>query len=303
MPAISALRTPDERFSDLPDYPYAPHYVDDLAGYEGLRIHYLDVGPRDARHLFLCLHGEPTWSYLYRRMIPSMLGSGARVVTPDLLGFGRSDKPTRVEDYSFHFHRNMLLRFVERLDLANVTLVVQDWGGMLGLTLPAEPSIRTRLARLIVMNTIIPVGAPRPEAFYQWRQRVRTTFDFDVAAYLRSAVPHLTPAEAAAYGAPFPDVRYKAGVRTFPDLVMVEPGMEGIDIAEAAEEFWTNEWSGKTFMAVGEKDANFGRNSMLALRRRIRGCPEPMLISEAGHFVQEWGEQVVGAALRSFGDV
>ena len=150
MPAISALRTPDERFSDLPDYPYAPHYVDDLAGYEGLRIHYLDVGPRDARHLFLCLHGEPTWSYLYRRMIPSMLGSGARVVTPDLLGFGRSDKPTRVEDYSFHFHRNMLLRFVERLDLANVTLVVQDWGGMLGLTLPAEPSIRTRLARLIV---------------------------------------------------------------------------------------------------------------------------------------------------------
>jgi haloalkane dehalogenase len=241
---IPALRTPDERFADLPGFPYEPNYVDSLPGYEGLRIHYLDLGSKNASQLFLCLHGEPTWSYLFRRMIPTMLESGGRVIAPDFLGFGRSDKPTRVEDYSFHFHRNLLLRFIEYLNLTNITLVVQDWGGMLGLTLPAELDVRPRLARLIVMNTIIPTGMPRPEAFYHWRERVRTTFDFDVADYLGSVVPHLTKTEAAAYGAPFPDVRYKAGVRTFPDLVMVEPGMEGIETAEVAQDFWTNDWSG-----------------------------------------------------------
>ena len=302
MTRIPALRTPDDRFVDLPGYPYPPSYVDTLPGYDGLRTHYLDLGPRDARHTFLCLHGQPTWSYLYRKMIPVFLETGARVVAPDLLGFGRSDKPTRVEDYTFHFHRNHLLRFVEHLNLTNITLVVQDWGGILGLTLPAEPTFRRRLSRLLVMNTTIPTGTPRPPSFYRWRDRVRTTFDFDTAGYLGDVVPHLSEAEAAAYGAPFPDVRYKAGVRTFPDLMMVEPGMEGIDTAEAAEAFWTHEWSGKTFMAVGEQDDNFGVNSMLVLRRRIRGCPEPMVIEDAGHFVQEWGAPIARAALESFGD-
>jgi haloalkane dehalogenase len=139
---IQALRTPDERFKGLTGYPFSPNYVDDLSGYEGLRAHYLDIGSKDSAHTFLCLHGEPSWSYLYRKMIPVFLESGGRVVAPDLFGFGRSDKPVRIEDYSFNFHRQFLLRFVERLDLQRITLVVQDWGGLLGLTLPVDPGFR-----------------------------------------------------------------------------------------------------------------------------------------------------------------
>src|SRR5438477_11631810 len=132
---IPALRTPDERFAHLPGHPFEPHYAEDLPGYEGLRMHYVDEGPRDARHTFLCLHGQPTWSYLYRRMIPVFTEAGHRVVAPDFFGFGRSDKPTDEPVYTFTFHRESLLRLAERLGLEGVTLVCQDWGGLLGLTL------------------------------------------------------------------------------------------------------------------------------------------------------------------------
>jgi len=133
MIAVDALRTPGDRFADLLDFPFPPHYVDDLPGYEGLRAHYLDVGPRNADHTFLCLHGEPTWSYLYRKMMPVFLESGARIVAPDFFGFGRSDKPVQDATYTFNFHREFVLRLSQRLDLRNITLVVQDWGGTLGL--------------------------------------------------------------------------------------------------------------------------------------------------------------------------
>ena len=298
-----AVRTPDERFLGLPGYPYPPNYVADLQGYEGLRAHYLDLGPRNATNTFLCLHGEPTWSYLYRKMIPVMLGSGARVVAPDFFGLGRSDKPILLSDYSFDFHRNFLLALIKRLDLRNVTLVVQDWGGMIGLTLPADADFRPRIARLIVMNTVIPVGEPLDASFYEWRTRVRTTPDFPVGPYLSSQVPQLSAAEGAAYDAPFPDVTYKGAVRTFPDLVMVEPGMNGITTARSAIRFWSNDWSGPTFMAIGELDTNLGLKSMVPLSQTIRGCPAPMLLKEAGHFVQEWGDQVAVAALKSFHDL
>jgi pimeloyl-ACP methyl ester carboxylesterase len=147
MTPLEALRTPDDRFADLPDFPYPPCYVSDLAGFEGLRAHYLDLGPRDADRTFLCLHGEPTWSYLYRKMTPVILESGARVVAPDLFGFGRSDKPVDDSAYTFHFHRETILRPVEHLALRNITLVVQDWGGTLGLTLPVDAGFRSRLDR------------------------------------------------------------------------------------------------------------------------------------------------------------
>ncbi len=139
-PKIEALRTPDERFASLPDFPYAPHYVEGLPGYGGLRVHYLDEAPAGAAsgRTVLCLHGQPTWCYLYRKMLPVFTAAGHRVVAPDLLGFGRSDKPVEDAVYTFLFHRNLLLRFVEALDLRRVTLVVQDWGGLLGLTLPME---------------------------------------------------------------------------------------------------------------------------------------------------------------------
>jgi haloalkane dehalogenase len=303
MGQIKALRTPDDRFRNLPDYPYEPHYIESLPGYEGLRAHYLDLGPRDAKKTFLCLHGEPTWSYLYRRMIPAMLQSGARVVAPDFFGFGRSDKPIEDSAYTYHFHRNYLLRFTEALDLKNLTLVVQDWGGMLGLTLPVDAGFRPRLARLIVMNTVLPIGRPLKPHFYEWRSLVRNTPDLPVGAWIRDSTPFLSDQEQAAYDAPFPDIHYKAGARTFPDLVMVEQGMEGIPESKAALEFWSKEWSGPSFMAIGAKDPNLGLETMRALHANIKGCPEPLIVEDADHFVQEWGLQVIEAALKVFGDL
>jgi len=301
MIAVNALRTPEDRFADLQDFPFPAHYVDDLPGYEGLRAHYLDLGPRDAERTFLCLHGEPTWSYLYRKMIPVMLESGARVVAPDFFGFGRSDKPVQDSTYTFHFHREFLLRFVERVALRNITLVVQDWGGTLGLTLPVDPGFRSRLGRLFVMNTVLPVGKPLGPHFYEWRSLVRNTPDLPVGQWMRDSGAQLADQEMAAYDAPFPDRRFQAGARTFPDLAMVEPEMDGVAEARAALRFWTEEWSGQSFMAIGAKDPDV--ETMQVLRKQIRGCPEPLVVTEAGHFVQEWGEPVARAALRSLGDL
>lgn len=297
---MEALRTPDERFAELPDFPFVPTYLDDLPGYEGLRAAVIDEGPKGADQVFLCLHGEPTWSYLYRKMIPVFLGAGARVVAPDFFGFGRSDKPVNDADYSFHFHRNYLLELIRRLDLRHVTLVVQDWGGLLGLTLPAEADIRGRIDRLIVMNTAIAVGAPATAGFTAWRAFVARSPDLAVGGLMKRAVPHLTPAEAAAYDAPYPDQRFKAGVRTFPQLVMTDPGMPGVAESKAAAAFWANDWAGRSFMACGGADPVFDAAHMEALRAGIRGCPPALVLPEAGHFTQEWGEQIARQALQSF---
>ena len=150
------LRTPDGRFEALPDFPYAPNYLHDLKGYNGLRMHYVDDGPQDAATIFLCLHGEPTWSYLYRKMIPVFTAAGHRVVAPDFFGFGRSDKPVQDDSYQFGFHRGSLIAFIEQLDLSNIVLVCQDWGGLLGLTLPM--GLPDRISRLLIMNTTLGTG-------------------------------------------------------------------------------------------------------------------------------------------------
>ena len=300
---IEALRTPDESFAAIPDFDFPVRYVDDLPGYEGLRGAYVDAGPADADRVFLCLHGEPSWSFLYRRMIPVFLDSGARVVCPDLLGFGRSDKPVRQEDYSFDLHRNYLLALVERLDLRHVTLVVQDWGGLLGLTLPVDTGFAGRLDRLIVMNTGIGTGASPGPGFMAWKAYALATPDLPIGALIARGTPHLTPAEIAAYDAPYPDARYKAGAQIFPALVPVEPDMPGAETGRAAVDFWSNRWTGPSFMAVGDADPVLGPAQMEALRRNIRGCPEPMMIAGGGHFVQEWGEPIARAALQAFGDL
>ncbi len=303
MPTIQALRTSDERFADLPGYPFAPHHVDDLPGYEGLRAHYLDEGPGEAARTFLCLHGEPSWSYLYRKMIPVFLESGARVVAPDLFGFGRSDKPMDDAAYTFDFHRGHLLALIERLDLRRVTLVVQDWGGLLGLTLPVAPGVADRVERLIVMNTILAVGRSPGPGFEAWRAFAASEPDLDVGALMRRTTPVLSEAEAAAYAAPFPDMRYKGGVRRFPELVMTSPDMAGVETSKAALKFWREDWRGESFMAIGAQDPVLGPPAMAWLREQIRGCPEPMVIEDGGHFVQEWGEPIARAALRAFGDL
>ncbi|MEO0607277.1 MAG: haloalkane dehalogenase [Pseudomonadota bacterium] len=299
--SLAYVRTPDARFADLPDYAYAPHYVDDLPGYEGLRVHYLDEGPSDADRVFLCLHGQPSWSFLYRKMLPVFVSSGARVICPDWLGFGRSDKPTEDAVYTFHFHRKMMLALIERLDLQNVTLVCQDWGGLIGLTLPME--MPARFKRLLVMNTAIATGQSPGEGFDAWRAYNRTQPDMDVAALMQRATPVLSDAEAAAYGAPFPDVTYKAGVRRFPELVMTDPGMEGVETSKRAAQFWQTEWTGESFMAIGAQDPVLGPGQMEGLRELIKDCPEPMMIADGGHFVQEWGEPIARAALTRWGDL
>ena len=200
MNAIEALRTPDARFHELAGYRHEPRYVDSLPGYQGLRAHYLDLGSKDAQQTFLCLHGEPTWSYLYRKMIPAMLASGGRVIAPDLFGFGRSDKP--VQDSTYTFHREFLLRFVEYIAPRNITLVIQDWGGTLGLTLPVDLGFRSRLNRLSVMNTILPVGKALGPHFDEWRAQVRKMPDLPVGQLIRGITPRLTGQEMAAYDAP-----------------------------------------------------------------------------------------------------
>ncbi|MGE0873683.1 MAG: haloalkane dehalogenase [Burkholderiales bacterium] len=285
------MRTPDDRFSGLPGFPWQPNYLD----WRGMRVHYLDEGPREAP-VALCLHGEPTWSYLYRRMIPGLLGAGYRVVAPDFIGFGRSDKLEEDAAYSFDFHRGMLLDLVERMDLRRVLLVVQDWGGLLGLTLPMEAP--ARYERLLVMNTTLGTGdAPLPEGFVQWRAWVRKNPDLACGKLMSRSCPHLDAAEAAAYDAPYPDARYKAGARRFPDLVPDRPDAPGAALSRQARDWWSSAWKGQAFMAIGAKDPVLGPAVMQALHRHIRDCAPPYVHAEGGHFLQEWGDEIVAAAL------
>ncbi|MEO7245637.1 MAG: haloalkane dehalogenase [Rubrivivax sp.] len=289
-----ALRTPDARFDGLPGWPYAPHYVER----DGLRQHFIDEGPRDAAVTALCLHGQPSWAYLYRKMIPVFTGAGLRVVAPDFFGFGRSDKPVDEDWYSFDRHRDNLIAFVEALDLHDVLLVVQDWGGLLGLTLPL--AMPERITRLLVMNTSLGTGTVT-EGFKQWRSYANSKPDLEVGKLIRRGCPMLSEAEAAAYDAPFPDARHKAGVRRFPNLVPDHEDAPGAAISREALKFWRERWRGDSFMAIGMADPVLGPPTMRALQASIHGCPPPLEVAEAGHFMQEWGAPVAAAALRQFG--
>ncbi|NOX83221.1 MAG: alpha/beta fold hydrolase [Alphaproteobacteria bacterium] len=309
---IKALRTPDERFENLSGWDYAPHYVDDLPGYEGLRMHYVDEAPSsgDAKDgvTFLCIHGEPSWAYLFRKMAPVFTNAGHRFVAVDMFGFGRSDKPVDDDVYTYHFHRGALLAFVERLALQNVCLVCQDWGGLLGLTLPMEAP--QRYTRLIVMNTGLPAGETAGQGFAAWRAFNRANPDLKVGKLMKQATPILTEEEIAAYDAPFPDQSYKGGVRRFPELVMLKGGegeeltpsaSEGVETSLKARKFWSEDWAGDSFMAIGMQDPVLGPPAMKILQQIIKNCPEPMEVADAGHFVQEWGEPIAKAALERFG--
>lgn len=297
---MHALRTPEERFLNLPGYAYAPHYVQDLPGFEGLRLHYLDEGSHDARHTFLCLHGQPTWSYLYRKMIPVFAAAGARVLAPDLFGFGKSDKPAEEDFYTFSRHRDTLTAFIEHLNLVDITLVCQDWGGLLGLTLPID--MPQRFSRLLIMNTALGTGdTALTEGFIAWRAWCNKNPDMDVAKLMGRSCPHLSAAECGAYAAPYPDASYKAGVRRFPNLVPDKAEADGTEISRRARSWWQSQWKGQTFMAIGMKDPVLGPPVMQGLRKLIRGCPAPYEHADAGHFVQEWGEDIAQRALSTFG--
>jgi tRNA(adenine34) deaminase len=263
-------------------------------------MHYLDEGPREAPLTWLCLHGNPAWSYLYRKMIPVFLDQGHRVVAPDMIGFGKSDKPKKDSGHSFTWHRQVLLEFVERLDLKNVVLAVQDWGGLLGLTLPMEAP--QRYHGLLVMNTTLGTGdAPLSPGFLAWREMCRNKPDFDVARLFARGNPQMSAAECDAYSAPFPDGGHRAALRAFPPMVPSRTDADGAKISREAREFLRNDWSGKTMMAVGAMDPVLGESVMAQLRADIRGCPEPLVLPQVGHFVQEHGEEIARAAVGYFG--
>jgi len=296
---MEVLRTPDDRFSNLVDFPFTPHYISNLKNYNDLRLHYIDEGSRASNYTFLCLHGQPTWSYLYRKMIPIFVNAGYRVVAPDYYGFGRSDKPVSDAVYTFDFHRDSMINFVLNLDLKNIILVCQDWGGLIGLTLPVE--MPTRFSKVILMNTALGTGEGVPSpGFKAFRDWVNKTPDINVGRLMLRGTPILTPEEVEAYNAPFPDIKYKAGIRRFPDLVPTTFDAPGAETSRKARDWFQNEWSGDSFMAIGMQDPILGPSVMRKLRKMIPRCPEPLKIKEAGHFVQEWGDIVAKKALEHF---
>ena len=294
-----ALRTHDAAFVDLPGYSWAPQYISNLPTLAGLRMHHLDEGPQNAPITWLCLHGNPTWSYLYRHMIPMFLAAGHRVVAPDLIGFGKSDKPKRGSFHTFDWHRQTLLEFVEQLDLQRIALVVQDWGGLLGLTLPmAAPQ---RYSHLLVMNTTLATGEePLSPGFTAWREMCAKKPSFDIARLFARGNPQLSAAECAAYNAPFPDTGHRAATRAFPALVPEHLDDGGAAVSREARSFWQHQWQGESLMAIGQQDPVLGEPVMRALASQIRGCPEPILLADAGHFVQEHGALIARAALAQF---
>ena len=283
-------RTPDERFENLPDFPYQANYVDDLPGYEGMRMHYLDEGNKNASRVFLCLHGEPTWCYLYRKMLPIFVDSGARVIAPDMFGFGRSDKPTE-ETYGFNFHRESLLRLIERLDLTNITIVCQDWGGLIGLTLPLD--IADRVGGILAMNTILVSGEiPLPDTFLTWKNWAGDHPDMDPAAAMEFLDDTLPESIRDAYRAPFPNERSKAGPRSFPKLVPLNTQVEGAATQKRAIEWLQTDWSGDSFVACGLHDKIATTEVVQMLASWIKGSPPVFELPDAGHFCQEQGEIV-----------
>jgi tRNA(adenine34) deaminase len=303
-----ALRTPDSVFNKLPGYPWKPNYVSNLPALEGLRMHYLDEGESEVaieafgQTTYLCLHGNPSWSYLYRKMIPVFLKAGSRVVAPDLIGFGKSDKPKKDSFHNFTWHRQVLIELIERLDLQNIVLVVQDWGGLLGLTLPHEfYGKANRIKGLLVMNTILGTGdAPLSQGFQDWRAMCLKHPDFKIDKLLARGNPQMSKNECAAYTVPFPDSGYRAATRAFPQMVPESKKANGAEISRKARDFWQKKWDGLTLMAIGEQDPVLGLEAMLELQKLIKTCPEPMVLPKAGHFVQEHGRDIAKRAVQLF---
>lgn len=281
------LRTPDERFEALSGYSFDANYlqVDDCEGGE-LRVHYLDEGPADGE-VVLLLHGEPSWSYLYRKMIPILLEAGLRVIAPDLPGFGRSDKPSKRTDYTFKRHVSWMQSVLDQLDLRGITLVCQDWGGLIGLRLLAENP--NRFARAVAANTMLPTGdQDLGQSFLDWRKYSQETPEFPVGAIISGAcVSDLSQEVVAAYDAPFPDESYKEGARQFPLLVPATPEDPA---AEANRAAWAvlSQCNKPFLTAFSDSDPVTAGGDKL-MQKLIPGCEGQAhtTIVEGGHFLQE----------------
>jgi haloalkane dehalogenase len=285
---MQTLRTPDGRFADLPGFPFSPHYaeVDDGEG-GSLRVHYLREGDPGAP-VVLLMHGEPSWSYLYRKMIPVLTGAGLQIVAPDLVGFGRSDKPAERTDYTFARHVEWMRALLfDRLDLADITLVCQDWGGLIGLRLVGEHP--GRFARVVAANTFLPTGDTNPgDAFFAWQKFSQEVDVFPTGGIVRGGCAKpVTPEVEAAYDAPFPDEAYKAGARQFPLLVPSRPDDPAHDANVAA-------WVGlaafdRPFLCAFSDSDPITKGADRNLKERIAGAqgqPHTTIVG-GGHFLQE----------------
>ncbi|MAX56296.1 MAG: haloalkane dehalogenase [Alcanivoracaceae bacterium] len=275
------LRTPDDRFERLLDYPFVPHYVD----VGGLRMHYVDEGPADAPPV-LMLHGEPTWSYLYRHMIPVCAAAGHRVIAPDLIGFGKSDKPTRIDDYSYQSHMDWMLSLLDQLALTRITLVCQDWGSLLGLRLAAENPDRFRA--IVVGNGMLPTGDQTvPAAFQLWKNFAIYSPVFPVSRIIDAAsFRKLGPDEKRAYEAPFPNRKYKAGARAFPKLVPVTPNDPATRANRTAWES-LKQWR-KPFLTTFSNGDPITRGGDKYMQEQVPGAKgQPHQTLTGGHFLQE----------------
>ena len=285
------LRTPDSRFERLLDYPFAPHYLD----VAGLRMHYLDEGPSEASPI-LMLHGEPSWSYLYRHMIPICAAAGHRVIAPDLIGFGKSDKPTDINAYSYQSHMDWLLSLLDQLQLSNITLVCQDWGSLLGLRLAAEHPERFRA--IVVGNGMLPTGDQKtPKAFQLWKNFAIYSPVFPIARIIDSGTFRtLGPDERRAYDAPFPNRKYKAGARAFPKLVPVTPNDPASDANRKA---WQSleKWN-KPFLTTFSNGDPITRGGDKYLQERVPGAKgQAHQTLVGGHFLQEDSPVVFARAI------
>lgn len=296
---MHVLRTPDEAFAGVPDYPFAPHYatVTDADG-TVLRLHYVDEGPRDAAPILL-MHGEPSWSYLYRKFVPPLVAAGHRVIAPDLIGFGKSDKPADRSDYTYERHVGWMRSWLEGLDLTGITLFCQDWGGLIGLRLVA--AMPGRFARVMAGNTGLPVGTGWSEGFETWRAFSQKVEVFPTGFILNSGtVRELSVAEQAAYDAPYPDESYKGGARQFPTLVPVTA--EHASVAENKAAWAVLCGFDKPFLTCfSDQDAVTKGGERVFIDRVPGAKGQPHRIIEgAGHFLQEDKPEELVAMLLDF---
>ncbi len=290
---MDILRTPDERFQNLPGYPFRPNYLE-IPGGDGstLRVHYVDEGPAHAP-VVLMLHGEPSWSYLYRKMIPPLVAAGYRAVAPDLVGFGRSDKPAQTTDYTYQRMVAWTAATIEALDLQDITLFCQDWGGLIGLRILAQDG--DRFSRLIAANTGLPTGGELPEAFFQWQRFSQKVSKLPIGRIINgSTISSLSREILAAYEAPFPDETFKAGARVMPALVPTDP-----DDPEARinRDLWRRKlvkWPAPVLTAFSDSDPITGGGEQIFQRLMPGAQGQPhVTIKAAGHFLQEdKGEEI-----------
>jgi len=299
---MDVLRTPESAFAALPNWPYEPVYTD-VTAHDGttLRVHHVDVGPSDASETILCMHGEPTWAYLYRTMIPVFVAAGHRVIAPDLVGFGRSDKPTKMTDHTYERHVDWMSQWLLANNLHNLTLVCQDWGGLIGLRVAM--ALPQRFARIVVANTGLPTGDPEPnEAFLKWREFSQKADPFPTSVIVQGGCTSkpLAPGVMAAYDAPFPSEEYKAGPKIMPSLV---PASLNDPSSKPNREAWEalRSWTKPLVTMFGDSDP-VTRNGEWIFRKSVPGAAgmPHQTIEGGGHFLQEDRGPEFASAVNAF---